>query len=282
MELGASTLPAIPRHAGDRNRTSPFAFTGNKFEFRAVGSTQPVAWPNTILNTIVAESLDEIASDLEKKLGAKPTPKKLESTVRAVLAKLVKDHKTVVFDGDGYGEPWHQEAEERGLENLRTTADALPALRRPEVLKMFAKYGVLSRDEMKLRVEVLLETYGTQLGIEARTMLSIGRREILPAALRHQADLAETAAATAAAGLPDGSAAAELVEFAAGVDAFRASLKDLDAAEAKSLADAAKHAAFCRDVLIPAMEAVRATADNLEGTMPTELWPMPSLRDHAL
>ena len=141
---------------------------------------------------------------------------------------------------------------------------------------MFAKYGVLSRDEMKLRVEVLLETYGTQLGIEARTMLSIGRREILPAALRHQADLAETAAATAAAGLPDGAAAAELVEFAAGVDAFRASLKDLDAAEAKSLADAAKHAAFCRDVLIPAMEAVRATADNLEGTMPTELWPMPS------
>ena len=276
LELGASTLPTIPRHAGDRNRTSPFAFTGNKFEFRAVGSTQPVAWPNTIVNTIVAESLDEIATDLEKKLGAKPTPKKLESTVGAVLAKLVKDHKSVVFDGDGYGAPWHQEAEERGLENLRTTADALPALRRPEVLKMFAKYGVLSRDEMKLRVEVLLETYGTQLGIEARTMLSIGRREILPAALRHQADLAETAAATAAAGLADGAAAAELVDFAAGVDAFRASLKDLDAAEAKSLADAAKHAAFCRDVLIPAMEAVRATADNLESTMPTELWPMPS------
>ena len=158
----------------------------------------------------------------------------------------------------------------------RTTADALPALRRPEVLKMFAKYGVLSRDEMKLRVEVLLETYGTQLGIEARTMVSIGRREILPASLRHQADLAETAAATAAAGLADGAAAAELVEFAAGVDAFRASLKDLDAAEAKSLADAAKYAAYCRDVLIPAMEAVRTTADNLEATMPTELWPMPS------
>ena len=180
-----------------------------------------------------------------------------------------------MFDGDGYGEPWHQEAEERGLENLRTTADALPALRRPEVLKMFAKYGVLSRDEMKLRVEVLLETYGTQLGIEARTMLSIGRRDSPgrpSASSRSGGDRRRHRGRR----LADGAAAAELVEFAAGVDAFRASLKDLDAAEAKSLADAAKHAAFCRDVLIPAMEAVRATADNLEGTMPTELWPMPS------
>ena len=121
LHLGAHTLPEIPRHSGDRNRTSPFAFTGNKFEFRAVGSSASIAWPNTVLNTIVAESLDYMATELEKRAGKKPTPAKLEAAVKALLKDVVKKHRRVVFDGDNYSPEWHREAERRGLPNLRTT-----------------------------------------------------------------------------------------------------------------------------------------------------------------
>src|SRR5204862_7383024 len=170
LDLGAHTLPQIPRHSGDRNRTSPFAFTGNKFEFRAVGSSASVAWPNTVLNTIIAESLDYVASQLEKKAGKKPTFAKQEEAVKDVLKEIVTKHRRVVFDGDNYSADWHKEAEKRGLPHMRSTAESIPVLRSKKALGLFEKYGVLSSRELTARVDVLLETYNKTMAIEARTL----------------------------------------------------------------------------------------------------------------
>src|SRR5262249_11201646 len=144
LDLGAASLPQLPRHSGDRNRTSPFAFTGNKFEFRAVGSSATAAWPNTVMNTIVAESLDYLATRLEKKVGPKPAAEKLEQAVLVLLQEVISSHKRVIFNGDGYSAEWHREAERRGLPHLRDTVEALPVLGAPQVIALFEKYRVLN------------------------------------------------------------------------------------------------------------------------------------------
>ncbi len=282
MELGANVLPKIPRHSGDRNRTSPFAFTGNKFEFRAVGSSASVAWPNTVLNTIVADSLKFVADELEKKAGDNPTPRKIESTVRAMLKTLVKKHRRVVFDGDNYTEEWHQEAGRRGLPILRTTADALPALKRKDAAAMFKRHGVLSSRELKARLSVLLERYVTNVRIEARTMVSILRTRVLPAALRHQAELAETVAATQAAGAESGGTMHALREVIDHVESLRESITAIEEAEAAEVKGEEKHAAQIRDELLPAMERGRAIADELERTLPADLWDLPTYAEMLL
>ena len=161
LDLGAHTLPEIPRHSGDRNRTSPFAFTGNRFEFRAIGSSASIAWPNTVLNTIIAESLDVLATRLEKAAGKSPTTGKLEAAAKSVLKDVVHEHRRIVFDGDNYDPKWHTEAAGRGLPHLRTTVDALPTLRSKKAVKLFGAYGVLSGRELWARVEVLWEQYNT-------------------------------------------------------------------------------------------------------------------------
>ncbi|MBM4113309.1 MAG: glutamine synthetase type III, partial [Phycisphaerae bacterium] len=199
LDFGAHSIPQIPRHTSDRNRTSPFAFTGNKFEFRAVGSSASVAWPNTVLNTIIAESLDFLATELERKAGRNPTPAKLETAVRTVLKEVVKTHRRVCFDGDGYSESWHKEAAKRGLPNLRATADALPVIKSKRTIDLFTKYGVLSKRELAARYEVLVEMYVTVVAIEARTLLQIVRGQVLPAALRAQTELADALAAAESA-----------------------------------------------------------------------------------
>ncbi len=182
-------LPPLPLHGGDRNRTSPFAFTGNKFEFRAVGSTQSVALPNTVLNTIVAEAIDDLAGQLQDALNGGAS---LEDALRPVLQKSWAAHKRIVFDGDGYSEEWHKEAEEqRGLLNLRTTPDALPYFVKPDVVSVFEKYEVLNERELHARYEVFTEQYAVKLNIEAETAASIARTMLLPAALRHLALLRE-------------------------------------------------------------------------------------------
>ncbi|MCK6477600.1 MAG: glutamine synthetase III, partial [Phycisphaerales bacterium] len=202
LGLGARTLPAIPRHTGDRNRTSPFAFTGNKFEFRAVGSSQSVAWPATVLNTIVAESLDFLATQLEKAVGAaRPVdPKKLQSAVAALLQKVVKQHKRVIFNGDGYDKAWHEEAEKkRGLQNLRSSVDAFPVIGSKKAIELFKRNGVFTKVETESREHILVEKYVKQVLIEAETAVLMARTLMLPAALRQQAELAEVVAASEAA-----------------------------------------------------------------------------------
>src|SRR5205823_1799028 len=151
LDLGATTLPQIPRHSGDRNRTSPFAFTGNKFEFRAVGSSATAAWPNTVMNTIVAESLDYLASELERRAGPAPSSAKLQEAAVAVLKEVIKAHKRVIFNGDGYSAEWHDEAERRGLPHLRDTVEALPVLAMPKTVTLFEKYRVLNQVELESR-----------------------------------------------------------------------------------------------------------------------------------
>jgi len=202
LDLGAKSLPQIPRHSGDRNRTSPFAFTGNKFEFRAVGSTASIAWPNTVLNTIVAESLDWMAGELEKAAGRNPSPAKLQAAVIAVLQGVIKQHKRVIFDGDGYSAEWHAEAGRRGLANLADSVDAFPVMRAKKNLDLFKKYGVLSKSELESRHHILVEKWVKQMVIESEAMITIARTQILPAALEHQALLADTVTSTEAAGEP--------------------------------------------------------------------------------
>ncbi len=243
LDLGAKTLPQLPRHSGDRNRTSPFAFTGNKFEFRAVGSSASIAWPNTVLNTIVAESLDFVATELERAVGARPSPARLQQGVISVLKKLIKQHKRVIFDGDNYSEEWHAEAERRGLPNLKDSVEAFNVLKARKNGDLFRKYGVLGKAEYESRIHIGVEKYLKQLAIEAETMGSIARGLILPAALEHQRRMAEAVAATKAAGVDAGDTVMALREFVDLVNEFRRRTAEVEKLAAHHEADPMKHAA---------------------------------------
>ncbi|MFM8817349.1 MAG: glutamine synthetase III, partial [Phycisphaerales bacterium] len=282
LDLGASTLPQIPRHASDRNRTSPFAFTGNKFEFRAVGSTASVAWPNTVLNTIVAESLDFVAGELEKKAGRNPSAAKLESAVKAVLKDILKKHRRVCFDGDGYSEAWHKEAARRGLPNLPSTADCLGVFASKSAKDLFSKYGVLSPRELEARHDVLVEHYNTVLAIEGRTLVQMVRTQVLPAALRAQEELASAVSTTLAADVDCADTQAELKSYVGMVDELRASVRELETLAAKHHKDDVAEMRFLRDQVVPAMNRVRAACDALERVTPADLWPMPTYAEMLL
>ncbi len=279
LDLGAHTLPQIPRHSGDRNRTSPFAFTGNKFEFRAVGGNAAIAWSNTVLNTIVAESLDFVASTLERDLGKNPTEKKLEATVRQLLKTLVAKHRRVVFDGDNYSAEWHDEAERRGLPHLRSTADALPVLGQKKAQQLFAKYGVLSARELKARVDVLLDQYNTILAIEGRTLVAMLRTEVLPAALRHQRELAEIVLHLNNAGVAAPDAKTQLRDLTEMVGRLRAGIADVERALHGAPTELERRAHYLRDELMSAMQAARNASDAIEQIAPADLWPLPRFSD---
>ncbi|MHC4948932.1 MAG: glutamine synthetase III family protein, partial [Planctomycetota bacterium] len=276
LELGAHTLPQLPRHSGDRNRTSPFAFTGNKFEFRAIGSSASIAWPNTVLNTIVAESLDYMATELERTAGPGASEEKLEAAVMALLRDIVKKHRRVVFDGDNYAEAWHAEAEQRGLPHLRSTVDALPVLRSDTAVEMFDRYGVLSERELAARHHVLLEKYNAILDIEARTMLSMLRTRVEPAVIRHQTELAEAVAATQATGLECPATSAALEATIELVNELAAAEQAIEEALAATPEDPERHAHHIQDVLRPALVRGRRIADALEARVPEDLWSLPS------
>jgi glutamine synthetase len=278
LDLGAKTLPMLPRHSGDRNRTSPFAFTGNKFEFRAVGSTASIAWPNTVLNTIVAESLDYVAGQLERAVGAKPSPARLQQGVLGVLKRLIKEHMRVIFDGDNYSEEWHAEADRRGLPNLKDSVAAFQVLRARKNGELFKKYGVLNRSEYESRIHIAIEKYVKQLGIEAETMVSIAKGQILPAALEHQRRTAETVGATKAAGVDDADSAQALREFVGLVGQLRSRIGEVERLAAHHEADPAKHAAQIARELKPAMLRLRETGDTLETVVAADLWPLPNYR----
>ena len=279
LDLGARSMPQLPRHSGDRNRTSPFAFTGNKFEFRAVGSTHSIAWPNTILNTIVAESLDLIATELERAVGAARSPAKLESAALAMLQKIVKDHKRVCFDGDGYSDEWHTEAEQRGLPHLRTSVDAFPVLKSKKTVDLFKKYGVLAKSEVESRYHIAVEKWVKQLTIEAETLATIARTMIIPAAMRHQKLLAETVTATEAAGVDCPETVEALDRFAGFVGQARTAVLALEAELLHEGADSWKHAQRIQSHLIPAMQTMRAACDTLELYVAADLWPLPTYRE---
>ncbi|HEX9167110.1 MAG TPA: glutamine synthetase III [Gemmatimonadales bacterium] len=279
LDLGARGLPEIPRHSGDRNRTSPFAFTGNKFEFRAVGSSQSIAWPNTVLNTIVAESLDHYATELEKAVGRNGSPAKLQAAALALLQRTIKDHKRVLFDGDGYSAEWHKEAARRGLPIYPDSVAAFPVLTEKRNVDLFRKYGVLSKVELESRAHIAIEKFVKQLAIEADTMVAMGRTMVLPAAVRFQQLLADTVEATEDAGVKSADGREALQEFAGVVAKFRKALAVLEKATALHDDDPMAHARIIKTRVRPAMAEVRALADQLETQVAADLWPLPTYRE---
>ncbi|MGV6813544.1 MAG: glutamine synthetase type III, partial [Phycisphaerales bacterium] len=276
LDLGTMSLPALQQDSGDRNRTSPFAFVGNRFEFRAVGSSRSVSWPNTVINTIIAESLDSIATDIEKGLGAKPTPAKREQVIRKVLQKVVREHEAIVFNGDNYADAWQDEAERRGLPNLKSTADTLGVFAKSKVKSMFRKYKVLSKDELESRAEIFAEQYVTAINIESKQMLAIARTMILPAAIEHQTKLAQAVNATEQAGVDSTKLREELDRFVELVCAFSDQIEEVREPIGK---DAFAQSADCRDHLVPAMGELRALGDRLEALVDAKLWPLPTYHD---
>mgnify|MGYP001493597861 CR=1 FL=1 len=260
LDLGATVLPPLPLHGGDRNRTSPFAFTGNKFEFRALGSSMSLAFPNTVLNTIVAEAIDELADQLKERLD------RGEDTSGAVI-EIVKEsylaNKRICFSGDNYSEEWHAEAERRGLKNLRTTPDALPEVIADSTVQAFENYNVLSKRELESRYEVWVEQYWLRANIEAETAYSIAKTMILPAALRHLK-------LTADAGVP------ELEQEVRGlVEELSSRLRELEEANADPGLTGLEMAIHARDKQLGAVARVREAADKLERIVADDLWPLP-------
>ena len=279
LDLGARTLPQIPRHSGDRNRTSPFAFTGNKFEFRAVGSSASIAWPNTVLNTIVAESLDDMATELEKAVGRSGSPAKLQSAALSLLQKILKQHKRVIFQGDNYSADWHREAAKRGLPVLHDSVEAFPILFAKKNVELFRKYGVLSKIELDSRTHIVLEKFVKQLVIEAETMIAMARTQVLPAVLRHLTMLANAVAATKAAGGASADAKATLDEFTLLLGRLRKALGALEKVAAHHVEDPMAHARHIKEKVRPAMAELRTVIDQLETQVEAGLWPLPTYRE---
>ena len=260
LGLGTPVLPPLPLHGGDRNRTSPFAFTGNKFEFRMLGSSSSLGFPNTVLNTIAAEAIDELADALETKLNAGAS---LDEAVIDTVKDSYNANQQIVFGGDNYAEEWHTEAEERGLYNLRSTVDALPWFVNEQTVDVMGKYGVLSERELEARYEVGVEQYWVKVNIEAETAASIARTMLLPATVRHLNELI----ASGREGLID--------EFAPLVHDFHQAIVALEKANGDPGLEGMELAEYFRDTVLPAMSDVRGVADRLERLVADDLWPLP-------
>jgi glutamine synthetase len=266
LELGASVLPSLPMHGGDRNRTSPFAFTGNKFEFRALGSSMSLALPNTVLNTIVAEAIDELTAAVEDREAKGDS---LEEAVLDVVRAAYAAHKRIIFSGDNYSDDWHTEAEQRGLANLRQSPEALPWLLEPSTVEAFSRYDVLSERELESRYEVLVEQYVTTINIEGETAASIARTMLLPAAIQWLATL-EAA--------DDNKGVERLKDELGGlVDQFVEAIFALEAVnrDHPQGVEPIEEARYVQTSVLPAMEGVREVADRLEKVVPDDLWPLP-------
>jgi glutamine synthetase len=264
LGLGTPVLPPLPLHGGDRNRTSPFAFTGNKFEFRALGSSQSLALPNTVLNTIVAEAIDDLSEKL--KTALKGSAANLEKAVTKVVKDSYAANKKIIFDGDNYAPEWHAEAKKRGLYNLRSTPEALPWLVDKSTVALFKKYKVLSKRELESRHEVFLEQYAVKINIESETAAAIARTAILPAAVRYLNELR-------AAGLEE--LIGELEPVIKELHFALLKLEDANLELNQDDSSPVKWANYVHDVVAPAMDDVRDVADRLEGLVADRLWPLP-------
>jgi glutamine synthetase len=272
MHLGTSSLPEFLKDTTDRNRTSPFAFTGNKFEFRMVGSMQSIAQANFVLNTIVAESLCQFADRLEKAANVK-------KAVNAIILEVIKDHKRVIFNGNNYAEEWVVEAKKRGLPNIRTMVESIASIRAEHNLAVMEKHGVLSRVEMESRCEIQYEIYIKTVNIEGLTMVEMSKRQILPAVINYKTDLASSISSILAVG---GNAEIEKALFAkisASLLSFSANLANLEKAidtAAKKHGDSKVQATAYRDLVFKAMGELRKDADTLETMVDGDYWPMPT------
>jgi len=277
MAHGTPVLPNLPRHAGDRNRTSPFAFTGNKFEFRAVGSSQSVSFSNTVLNTIVAEALEEMSISLDSKMTS---GMEMELAAADVVRETVHSSKAIIFGGDNYSDEWHAEAERRGLLNLRTTVDALETLISEKNIKLFETYGVLSEAELRSREDIWVEQYFLQINIEAETTESMARTMIMPAATRYLRTLLKTIEKGVVTGVSTKGVKEVADHMAAYVDELQSALSDLIHTN-KDLGGDSVHekAHHMLNNVIPAMNKVRHATDRLERITAGDLWPLPIYRD---
>lgn len=274
LKLGVITLPALPKDSTDRNRTSPFAFTGNKFEFRMVGSSASIAEPNTVLNTIIAEILSRIADRLEK-------TKEIDAEVQNIVTEIVKKHKRIIFNGNNYSEDWVKEAEERGLPNIKSMVAAIPSLISENAIALYEKHGVLNKTEMHSRYEIFLEAYVKTINIEAMTMLDMAKRQILPASLEYTGKIAATLSSLKTVSADSSTAEKLLTELALTIDSFGKNIETLETVLARngSSNDVLKHAEYYRDVVFKAMGTLRISGDKLETMVDAKIWPLPTYAD---
>ena len=276
LQTGVSTLPDLKKDATDRNRTSPFAFTGNKFEFRALGSSDSVASPNVVLNTIVAEAFCDIADELEK-------ADDFDLALHDLIKKLATEHQRIVFNGDGYSDEWIAEAERRGLPNIKTMVDAIPALTTDKAIKLFEKFGVFTKAELESRAEVQYEAYSKALNIEAKAMIDIAGKQIIPAVIKATTELSTSIASVKSASVGADTSVQEelLVETSALLAETQKALANLKKAtvEAATKEEGKEQATFFKDVIREAMAELRTPVDKLEMIVDKDLWPMPSYGD---
>ncbi len=275
LETGVKTLPDFMRDATDRNRTSPFAFTGNKFEFRMVGSQASIAQPNVVLNTIVAEAFAEACDVLEK-------ADNFDDTVHDLIKKYATEHQRIIFNGNGYSDEWVVEAEKRGLPNIKSMVDAIPAYATDKAVSLFEKFGVFTKVELESRVEIEYETYAKTINIEARSMIDIASKQIIPAVIRYTTTLANSINAVKAAGAADVSVQTELLsetsDYLSDVKVALAKLIEVTDA-GSAMEEGRDQAVYYRDVVKAAMDELRAPVDKLEMIVDKDLWPMPSYGD---
>ena len=274
LETGVDTLPDLVKDATDRNRTSPFAFTGNKFEFRMVGSRDSIASPNIVLNTIVAEAFSEACDVLEK-------ADDFDKALSELITKYATEHKRIIFNGDGYSDRWVEEAEKRGLPNIKSMVEAIPALEAEKTIKVFEQFHVFTEAELRSRVEIKYENYAKVINIEAKTMIDMASKQIIPAIIKYTKTLADTVVAVKAAGVDASVQVETLAEVSVllkeAKEALAALIKVTDEAATKE--EGEEQAKFFKFTVFPAMEALRAPVDKLEMIVDKEAWPMPSYGD---
>jgi glutamine synthetase len=271
LKLGISSLPPLPKDCTDRNRTSPFAFTGNKFEFRMVGSTQSTAGPTFVLNTIVADVLAEIADELENAAD-------VTTCAQGILKRIATEHSRIIYNGDNYSEKWVKEAEKRKLPNICSTVDSLNTIMDEENVNVFERQNVLSKAELQARTEILLEAYSMQINIEAVTTLNMVKRQILPACVEYSSRLAGAVESISSAGVSADTQKAMLEKLCGLISCLDGSVKNLENATSKAgeIADVPKKAKYYKEFVIEAMSKVRKVADELETIVDAELWPLPT------
>ena len=274
LHIGVDSLPKLPKDNTDRNRTSPFAFTGNKFEFRMVPSSASIAGPNTVLNTIVAEALDQIAARLEK-------AKDINKEAASIVKEAVNKHGRVIYNGNNYTDAWVKEAKKRGLPNIRSTVEALAAMATPGAEKLFEKYKVLAKEELHSRYEVYLEKYAKDINIEALASIDMVKKLYIPAVIRYTSELAEAIANLKAVSASVTIQKGLLTKISALLDSASGKLCDLEEAvkKAQSTHEAEARGKAYRDKVVPAMNALRSDIDTLESLLPASLWPVPSYAD---
>ena len=275
LETGVKTLPDFMKDATDRNRTSPFAFTGNKFEFRMVGSQDSIAQPNVVLNTIVAEAFSEACDELEK-------ADDFDMAVHDLIKKYATEHQRIVFNGNGYSDEWVEEAERRGLPNIKSMVDAIPALNTEKAVSLFERFGVFTRAELDSRVEIEYETYAKEINIEAKAMIDIAGKQIIPAVIKYTTELATSAAAVKSVCDADISVQTELLaEVSDLLSETKVALAKLEEVTEKggTMEEGRNQAVYYRDVVKTAMDALRAPVDKLEMLVDKDIWPMPSYGD---